>query len=257
MSGKSCIETIQAHVSIRKYRSDPIPEEHVRLMMNAARRAPTDAALHLWTAVRVRDRAKRRIIAEAIGQPHVYEAAEFFVFLADLHRLERLFEYRGEEMGHADCSLLLFAAIDAGIAAENLALAAESLGYGICFIGAVMNAPRRIISLLRLPRRTLPLFGLTVGVPAEAPPLRPRYPLETLFHEDEYREYTSSDLEAILREMAPITRRRDYMRLARRYAGRGGYFEARNREIIELAVEQGFEACRRLLACEEGPEGPG
>jgi len=252
-AGTGCIDVMRSHVSVRSYMPVEIPEEHVLAMMEAARRAPTDAALHLWTAVRVRDREKRKRIAEAIRQPHVWEASEFFVFLADLHRLDMLLRHRGETLGRADCSLLLLAAVDAGIAAENLAVAAESLGYGTCFIGAVWNEPRLIIRELGLPPRTLPLFGLAVGVPRERPPQRPRYPLDTLFHTDRYREYTPEDLDRIYREMAPITRRRDYLRLARRYAGRGGYFESRNRLVLELAVEQGFEACRSLL---EG-EAPG
>ncbi len=235
-----CIDTIENHVSIRKYRPDPIPEEHLQLIMRAAQRAPTDAALHLWTAIRVSDREARKKIAEAIRQPHVYEAAEFFVFVADLHRLRKLLQYRGEDLGKVDFSLLLFSAIDAGLAAENMAIAAESLGYGICFIGAIMNAPELIIELLGLPEKTFPLFGLVIGVPDEKPSKRPRIPLEYLVHENHYRDYDNHDLQRIYEAMNPITRRGDYLRLIKRYAGPGGYFEMRNELIRELARKMGF-----------------
>ena len=235
-----CINTILDHVSIRRYRPDPIPEEHLNLILEAGRRAPTDAALHLWSAVLVRNERLRRRIGEAIGQRHVVEAPVFLVFLADLYRLSRLLEHRGERLGNVDFALLVFAAIDAGIAAENMAIAAESLGYGTCFIGAVQNRPRLIAEPLDLPEKTYPLFGLTIGVPDERPPRRPRLPLDILVHENKYRRYTKEDLDRAYREMAPITRRRDYLRLLKRYAARGGYFEERNKTMPELLRERGF-----------------
>lgn len=91
-----CLGVIESHVSIRRYRRVAIPEEHVKAIMEVARRAPTDAALHLWTAIRVKNEGIRSRIAEAVGQQHVYDAAEFFVFVADLYRLERLLSYRGK-----------------------------------------------------------------------------------------------------------------------------------------------------------------
>ncbi|MEZ0319381.1 MAG: hypothetical protein ABWK05_05240 [Pyrobaculum sp.] len=48
-----------------------MPEEDVRRIMEAARRAPTDATLHLWTAVRVVDETKRVEIAKLTDRPHV------------------------------------------------------------------------------------------------------------------------------------------------------------------------------------------
>ncbi len=237
---RSCIETIEGHVSIRKFKKTKIPDEHLKLILRAGQRAPTDAALHLWTAIRVVDPDVRREISEAINQPHVFEASEFFVFLADLYRLEKLLQHKGEDLGRVDFALLLFAAVDAGIAAENMALAAESLGYGICFIGAVMNAPDLIIELLQLPKKTFPLFGLVIGVPEEVPERRPRIPVEYLVHSDRYHDYTSADLDRIYEVMNPITRRRNYLRLIKKYAGKDGYFEMRNNMIKDLLRKQGF-----------------
>lgn len=219
-----------------------LPEEHVRLILEAGRRAPTDATLHLWSAVRVRDRSVRRRIAELIGQSHVDEAGEFLVFLADLYRLKRLLEYRGEELAEDHYALLLFAAIDAALAAENMATMAEALGYGTCFIGAVQNAAGDIIELLRLPRLTYPLFGLTIGVPAEDPPVRPRLPLDMLVHEDKYRDYSGDDLARAYEVMAPYSRKRDWLRLLKRYAARGGYFDERSESLRRLLGERGFKA---------------
>lgn len=236
----TCSDAIRERRSIRCYKPEKIPLEDIYEIMEAARRAPTDAALHLWTAVWVRDPQAKKKLADAIGQRHIEEASDFFIYIADLYRLERLLAYRGDSLGDVDLALLVFAAIDAGIAAENMALVAVEKGYGTCFIGGVQNAVRQVIQQLRLPRHTYPLFGLTIGIPAEDPPPRPRLPLHMLFHSEQYHDYTLLDLYKAYQEMAPITRRGDYYRLLRRYVARGGYFEERNREMPEVLEKMGF-----------------
>ncbi|MCE4627372.1 MAG: nitroreductase family protein [Desulfurococcales archaeon] len=238
---KIFMDIVYTRRSVRRYKPEKIPLDHIRIIMEAAQRAPTDAALHLWTAIHVRDDEKKRRIAELTGQRHIDEGSDFFLFIADLYRLKKLLEYRGEEMGDVDHALLLFAAIDAGLAAENMALAAVSLGYGTCFIGAIHNATEEIIELLKLPKKTYPLFGLVVGVPDEEPPLRPRLPLEMLFHSEEYHDYSEDMLDEGYKAMAPITRRGDYLRLLKRYVGREGYFVIRNKELPRLLEKMGFK----------------
>ena len=243
-------EVFKTHRSIRRYKREPVREEHARLILEAARRAPTDASMHLWSAVWVRSQEVKDRIAAAIGQEHVSQAGMFLVFNADLYRVYRVLEYRGLEPARDDTALLIFAAIDASLAAENAAVMAEALGYGTCFIGAVQNAADRIIEWLGLPRHVYPLFGLTIGVPDEDPPVRPRLPLEYLVHEDRYRDYSEGDLEAMLETMKTITRRRDWSRVLARYASSQGYFSERSRILLELLKRQGF---RLPVTTDRGP----
>ncbi len=235
------LDTIMRHRSIRRYRPNaPLPRHHLEAILEAGRRAPTDATLHLWSAIRVADQEKRRALAEAVGQEHVFTASEFLVFIADLYRLRRLLEHRGEAFLENHFALLLFAAIDAALAAENMAVAAESLGYGICFIGAVQNDPQTFIRLLELPPLTYPLFGLTIGIPEEDPPLRPRLPIRLLVMEDKYRDLSASDLDDAYRSMAGITRSGDWVTVLRRYVSRDGYFNARAETMRGLMRSLGF-----------------
>lgn len=228
------------HRSIRKFKQVEIPDRDLEMIMEAGRRAPTDASLHLWTAVRIKDRGLRRKISDLIGQEHVYTASEFFVFLADLYRLKSLLEHRGRSMGDVDYALFIFAAVDAALAAENMAIMAESLGYGICFIGGVQAAAEEIIDLLELPEKTYPLFGLVIGVPDEMPELRPRLPRSIMFHENKYRRYSSEDLDLSFRAMASYPGVDDWIRILDRYAGIDGVFVKRNKTIPELLKKQGF-----------------
>lgn len=231
------LNVIFSRRSVRRYVRTPIPEDHVLVIMEAGRRAPTDATLQLWTSIRISDRGLREKIGEAIGQEHVVDASEFFIFIADLYRLSKLLEHRGYKLGDVEELLLLLAAVDAALAAENMALAAQALGYGSCFIGGIHNIAEEIIGWLGLPEKTYPLFGLTVGVPAENPPERPRLPLDMLFHVNRYREYSEEDLAKAYDSMK-FQSWGDWLKVIKRYVAEGGVFGVRNREFLRLAREQ-------------------
>ncbi len=62
--------------------------------------------------------------------------------------------------------IFMVALIDTAIAAQNAAIAGESMGLGICFIsvGGIQNNLVRVQDILQTPKRVLPLFGLALGV---------------------------------------------------------------------------------------------
>ena len=80
----------------------------------------------------------------------------------------------------------LVAAVDVAIAAQNAALAAESLGLGMCYIGSIRNNTARVIELLELPRLVFPVVGMTIGWPAAQPMIRPRLPVSAVLHWEKY-----------------------------------------------------------------------
>ncbi|WP_457638459.1 nitroreductase family protein [Oceanithermus sp.] len=237
------IRNLLERSSIRRFRPEPIPTGDLEKILAAARRAPTDASAQLYTILRVSDPELRRQLAElAGGQQHVVSAAEFFVPLADVYRLEHLLEHRGKEMARWPRTALHFALVDAALAGAHLAVAAEALGYGVCWIGGLLNEPRRVAELLGLPPGVVPVSGLAVGVPDEKPPLRPRLPESLVIHENRYREPTEAELDDAYRTMAPATRRGDWLLLLERYFGAGGYMEKRDAEYGRLLALQGFVA---------------
>jgi hypothetical protein len=76
--------------------------------------------------------------------------------------------------------------IDVALFAQNLVIAAESKGYGICYIGGVRNNPSEISDLLNLPLNVFPVFAMTMGVPNEQNGVKPRLPVEAILHENSY-----------------------------------------------------------------------
>ena len=103
----------------------------------------------------------------------------------------------GKEIDFSHAENLLVGATDVALFAQNIAIAAESKGYGICYIGGVRNAPEEISELLNLPEGVAPMYAMTIGVPDEANEVKPRLPVEAIIHEnsydgDKYERYHSS-----------------------------------------------------------------
>jgi hypothetical protein len=115
----------------------------------------------------------------------VARSGAFFIVCGDARR-HRLLARRGGQPFEVRLEGFLLAVIDAALFAQNLALAFESQGYGICYIGGLRNSLPEVDALLGLPEGVYPLFGLCVGVPDEEPARRPRLPVEAVLFEGSY-----------------------------------------------------------------------
>lgn len=196
-------DLIYHHGSVRSYRPDPLPRETIEAIVAAAQRTSTSSNMQAYSVVAVTDAGTRARLSELCGgQAHIAQAPVFLAWCADLARLDRACALRGytQETGYVENFLV--AAVDAVIAAQTAALAAESLGLGICYIGSIRNNPAQVIELLGLPRLTFPVTGMTVGWPAAEPPIRPRLPLSAVLHWERYDPEHDAELAEYDRAMA-------------------------------------------------------
>ena len=181
------IEQIYRHASVRQYRPDPLPAEKVEQIVAAGQRSATSSNLQTYSVVVVTDLEKRARLAELCGdQRFIVEAPAFLAWCADLSRLERISQMRGYRQESSYVESFLVAAMDAAIAMQTATLAAESMGLGTCYIGAIRNEPDKVIELLRLPRLVFPVAGMTLGWPTVEPRTRPRLPLDVVLHWEQY-----------------------------------------------------------------------
>ena len=143
------IEQIHRHYSVRRYKPDPVPRDVVETIVAAGQRASTSSNLQAYSVVAVTAANRRAALAELCGdQESILQAPVFLAWCADLSRLERICEMRGYEQVTKGVESFLVAAVDAALAMQNAALAAESLGLGMCYIGAIRNHPAEVIEFL-------------------------------------------------------------------------------------------------------------
>lgn len=179
-----------SHRSVRAYRPDPLPDGVIETLVAAAQSAASSSNLQLWSVVAVRDPARRDRLAElAGGQQHIRQAPLILVWIADLARGHDIAADKGEAVeGFEFLESFTVAAVDAALAAQNAVVAAESLGLGTVYIGALRNRPLEVAAVLDLPPHAAAVFGLVVGWPDPATPaaVKPRLPQAAVLHEERY-----------------------------------------------------------------------
>ena len=186
------IEQLLAHRSVRAFLPDPVSDAQLAAMIAAAQSAASSSNLNVWSVVAVRDAGTRARLAEfAGGQAHVRDAPLQLVWLADLARLRRIAAQLGRPSAGLDYTeMFLTGVIDAALAAQNAAAAAESLGLGTVYIGGMRNHPQEVAALLALPPEVFAVFGMCVGTPDPAHPaeVKPRPPQTVVLHHERYRQ---------------------------------------------------------------------
>jgi nitroreductase len=184
------LEAMLCHKSVRHFSGEELPAGALEQIVAAAQSAATSSNLQTWSVVALQDPAHKAEAATLCGdQDFIRKAPLFLIFCADLNRLTTLSEQQnlpGEGLDYFE--MFLMGTIDASLAAQNAALAAESLGLGICYVGAARNKPRELTALLHLPPRVFALFGLAIGIPAETDTaaVKPRLPQPEIVHRETY-----------------------------------------------------------------------
>ena len=181
------IRTLLNRKSVRKYTSQQPDDQAIETVVRAGQQAPFAAQLYSVLL----NRKKK----------NPFGAPLLFTFCVDMHKLELIMARHGWQTVSNNLSMLFFGIQDAAYAAENMVIAAESLGMGSCFLGMTPYKATRIQKAYHLPGRVFPLVELVMGYPAEDFPPRPRYPLEYTLFEDRYPEITDHMLDEAMQAM--------------------------------------------------------
>ncbi|MEI2418399.1 NADPH-dependent oxidoreductase [Orrella sp. JC864] len=181
---------ILRHRSVRAFLPRPLPAEVLPTMLAAAQSGSTSSNLQVWSVVAIEDPShKERLSAWANDQAFVRQAPLFLVWLADYARARRLASLQGAQIDGGDyVESVVLGAVDTAIAAQNAMLAAESLGLGAVYVGAIRSHVSEIAKDLKLPPHVFPVFGMAVGYPDQAVPahIKPRLPQSGVLHREHY-----------------------------------------------------------------------
>ncbi len=202
-------DAIEGRKSIRRFRSDPVPDEVIARVLEAGRRAPSANNTQPWSFLVIRDKSLLAKMAEAVRR----QVDRMIPFAEDEKQSQRLAAYRGDyytffekapvviavfmEAYDASSNRLLsrmgYGADDilrlrpnpglqsVAAAIEHILLAAHALGYGSCWMTGPLVAQDAFGELLGYGKERFIVALLPVGVPDEDPPARPRKPLVELF----------------------------------------------------------------------------
>ena len=190
------MKTIKTRRTIRKYKVDDVSQELLNRLLSEASRTQTMGNLQLYSVVVTRSKEGKEALAPAhFNQPMVKEAPVVLTICADFRRTTRWCEERKAQPGYDNFLSFINAASDALLYTQTFCNLAEEEGLGLCYLGTTVYMPEAIIEALKLPELVMPVATLTLGWPDENPPLTDRLSVEAFVHEEQYCDYSSSDID--------------------------------------------------------------
>ena len=198
-------EAIEKRRSIRKFKTDPVPDEHITALLNAARLAPSGCNAQPWRFKIIKDQeTKLKLSQAAYDQSFIAEAPVVLVCCADIKgylegtvsgiqdigkigavedRIVKILLKRAEQMElqmkfmNKD-QLGLRIAFNVAIAVEHIVLRALDFGIGSCWVRLIDE--QMIKAIFSWDENIHVVALLPIGYPAESPPPRKRLKLEEI-----------------------------------------------------------------------------
>lgn len=242
------IKTQLEHRTIREFKNQEISAEIFELLMEVARRTATSTSMQACSIIRVTDTDLKSHIAGICKQEYVARAPELLIFIVDQYRNNQIAQEKNCIVENAGDMDRFFAAFtDACVMAQNVVVAAESIGLGTVYLGSILNDSGKICELLNLPELTFPVVGLALGYPNQNPQLKPRMDMKLRVFENNY-EYFDSYLDEIKeydKEMSTYYDLREPNKPVDSFSDqvihRLKYCNPRRQEILNIVRKQGFD----------------
>ena len=239
------------HKTIRKYTDQDLSDQILNRCLTAACRASNTGNMQTYSIVVTRDNEIKKQLAPAhFNQPMVTQAPVVLTFCADFNRFNKWCALRNAVPGYDNVLSLSSAVIDTLLAAQNFAVAAESEGLGICYLGTTTYNASQIVDVLKLPKMVVPVTTITVGYPAEVPVHQEdRLPINGVCHHEVYEDYDDAEIERIYAAKEALESSKQFVKennketLAQvftdvRYTKKDA--EAFSETFIEMLKKQGF-----------------
>lgn len=190
------MKNLENRHTIRRYTSKDVSDELLNRLFTLAARTQTMGNLQLYSVVVTRSaELKARLAPAHFNQPMVTEAPVVLTVCADFRRTTQWARCRKADPGYDNMLSYQNAATDALLFTQTLCCLMDEEGLGYCFLGTTVYQPQQIINVLQLPALVMPVATLTVGWPAEEPPLTDRLPVESFLHQETYHDYTPEDID--------------------------------------------------------------
>lgn len=206
----STIDTIVNHKTIRDYKNDPVSEEKLKAILEAGFRASTTGNMQVYSIIVTKDQAKREELCKLhFGQKMVEQAPILLTFCADFNRFNKWCVQRDAEPGYDNFLSFFTAAIDALLVAQNVCVAAESFGLGICYLGTTTYQADKLVEFFDLPKGVVPVTTVVVGYPNEEPDQADRLPARGVVHYERYQDFSKEEIDEVyqLKEALPLTKK--------------------------------------------------
>ncbi len=244
------MKAITTRRTIRKYAEREVSEVLLNRLFSEAARTQTMGNLQLYSVVVTRSAEMKEKLSPAhFNQPMVKLAPVVLTVCADFNRTSVWARQRKAIPGYDNFLSFINAATDALLFTQTLCNLMDEEGLGYCYLGTTVYMPQMIIDTLQLPKLVMPVATLTVGWPAEEPPLSDRLPNASFVHSETYHAYTPADIDTFYHEKESLPENRHFCEINQketlaqiftdiRYTKKDN--EAMSAGLLEALKHQGF-----------------
>lgn len=185
-------ETMLQHSSVRSFTQQKLSNELKEQLILAAQSASSSNFLQAFSIIEITDAKKRKMIEQIANFPiDNGDKGSLYIFVADLNKHAQVQALANDSMEHLrTMESLVVSIVDATLAAQSMAVYAESVDLGICYVGGIRNNLFQMKEILELPELTYPVFGMFVGYPAEKNEVKPRLPITSILGTNTYQSLT-------------------------------------------------------------------
>ncbi|MCT4645691.1 MAG: NADPH-dependent oxidoreductase [Carboxylicivirga sp.] len=206
------INILKNHRTIRKYTDEAVSDELLKDILEAGVRASTTGNMQVYSVVVTKDEAMKEKLAPChFNQPMIKQAPVTLTFCADFNRFNLWCKQNNAEPGYDNFLSFVTAAIDALLVAQNVCVAAEAKGLGICYLGTTTYLADKIIDILNLPKGVVPVTTVTLGYPDEKPEQADRLPLEAVVHYEKYNDYSEEKINDLYAEKEGLAANKSFV----------------------------------------------
>lgn len=245
------MKLLNNHCSVRNYLSTKIPQDLLDNILYSGIRSSNTGNMQLYSIVVTLDDDRKKALAPChFNQAMVLQAPVLLTICFDINRFYKWCETSNTSADFKNLLWLLNGTIDVSILAQNICIAAENEGLGICYLGTTLyNAPE-ISTLLNLPVGVIPITALIIGYPAFPHEKSDRLNLDAVVHYEVYKEYQREEIDRIYADKESLESSKKFVtennkeRLAQVYTEvrykktDNEYF---SRKLLNLLKDQGFK----------------
>lgn len=198
------IRLLHERSSCRSFHDKKIPNDLLKLVLEAGTHAPTGGNLQPYSIIKIEDKEVSQKLGKMCRQEFIGGAPVNLIFCIDWRRLERWADLEYAPFTATSSFRHFWISFqDTIIAAQNICTAADALDLGSVYIGTITEYFRELKDMFELPNGVFPVVLLCLGYPKVRPKPKKKLGLDIIVHDEKYHEYDDQKIKDSLRAKYP------------------------------------------------------
>ena len=158
------IDLMLKRTSIRSFKNKKLDIKTIKQLKQIVNASPTWKNYQDFSAIFITDQnTKNKLSVCNLNQNHIKTASLVVVFNADLNFINLITKNKNLKVDTSKLHNYLISFTDAIIASNNLMNAAISLGLGTCYLGVIRTNADKVIDLLNINGKCIPVIAVAIG----------------------------------------------------------------------------------------------